>query len=89
MVVLSDPLLKRALSRREKHEVLFAAAILALGRNKSRKQHLVGACNPTKPPHSALCDLLSPAPAASAARSWLTPVQKARNCCIHQALMLR
>ncbi|CAL5228540.1 g11694 [Coccomyxa viridis] len=38
VVVLSDPLLKRALSRREKHELLVAAAILALGRDKSVKQ---------------------------------------------------
>ncbi len=41
MVVLSEPLLKRALTRREKHELLFAAAILALGRDKSLKQQTV------------------------------------------------
>ena len=41
VVVLSDPLLKRALSRREKHELLYAAAILALGRDKSLKQQSV------------------------------------------------
>ena len=41
VVVLSDPLLKRALSRREKHELLVAAAILALGRDKSVKQQSV------------------------------------------------
>lgn len=38
-VVISRPLLKRALSRREKHELLFEYATLALGHDKSLKQH--------------------------------------------------
>ena len=37
-VVISNPLLKRALSRREKHELLFEHATLALGHDKSLKQ---------------------------------------------------
>ena len=41
VVVLDEPLLKRALSRREKHELLFAAAILKMGHDKSMKQQLV------------------------------------------------
>ena len=40
-VVLGEPLLKRALSRREKHEVLFGAAVLALGRDRALKQQPV------------------------------------------------
>ena len=44
MVVLSDPLLKRALTRREKHELLYEAAILALGREKSLKHKTVSFC---------------------------------------------
>ena len=37
-VVISNPLLKRALSRRAKHELLFEHATLALGHEKSLKQ---------------------------------------------------
>ena len=37
-VVISNPLLKRAVSRREKHELLFEHATLALGHDKSLKQ---------------------------------------------------
>jgi hypothetical protein len=40
-VVLGEPLLKRALSRREKHELLFGAAVLALGRDRALKQQPV------------------------------------------------
>lgn len=40
-VVLGEPLLKRALSRREKHEVLFGAAVLALGSDRALKQQPV------------------------------------------------
>ena len=40
-VVLDEPLLKRALSRREKHEVLFGAAVLALGSDRALKQQPV------------------------------------------------
>lgn len=40
-VVLRDPLLKRALSRREKHELLFEHAIVSLGHERSRKQQQV------------------------------------------------
>ena len=40
-MVLGEPLLKRALSRREKHEVLFGAAVLALGSDRALKQQPV------------------------------------------------
>ncbi len=53
--MLGKPLLKRALSRREKHEVLFEAAILALGRDKTLKQQSVQSLteSPTESPETS------------------------------------